>query len=302
MVRLLAFTERNILIYLKNKFQIFFSILSSLIALSLYFLFLRNVYTSSIIQALEKLPILIKKGDILLLSDFLIISATISLSTITIPYTVLQTMIEDKEKKIDFDIISSPLKRSEIILGYFFSAVITGFFISSLFTIISFIYMINISSYTIDISVLLKIMCLNCISTLSSTALIMVFMSFTKRLATATAIYGFFSAIIGFVVGAYMPLSYFPKKVQQLFLLLPQTQLTHMYKNIYTKKLLSKIAEDDKSKIATNFMDKIKGEYSIKINFFNKPLDNTTILIYVTVFFLISLSLSIFIYSKKYKK
>ena len=37
MVRLLAFTERNILIYLKNKFQIFFSILSSLIALCLLY-------------------------------------------------------------------------------------------------------------------------------------------------------------------------------------------------------------------------------------------------------------------------
>lgn len=302
MIRLISFTRRNLLIYLKNKFQIFFSILTSIIVIMLYLLFLKKSYTEPLISALNKMHLYILKNDISLLSDILIISSTVILSTITIPFTLLQTMISDKEAKIDYDIISSPLKRYEIILGYYFSAVVAGFFISSFFTILSFIYIIGIKSYAINLIVISKIIGLNLLASLSSSAIFMVLVSFINRLATASAIYGLFSAVIGFVIGAYMPLSTFSKKIQQLFLLLPQTQLTQMYKKIYSYTLLNKMSKDDRSALSTSFIKELKKAYSIEIDFFNKPLTNDKIIIYVSVFLVITLSLSIFIYHKKYKK
>ena len=110
MKRLLAFTQRNLMVYLKNKSSIFFSVLTSVIVLGLYLLFLRDNYTQPLIEVADQMSLGLSAKDISLLSDEVIIAATISLSTITIPVTVLQNVVNDKEKRIDYDILSSPLK------------------------------------------------------------------------------------------------------------------------------------------------------------------------------------------------
>ena len=171
------------MVYLKNKSSIFFSVLTSVIVLGLYLLFLRDNYTQPLIEVADQMSLGLSAKDISLLSDEVIIAATISLSTITIPVTVLQNVINDKEKRIDYDILSSPLKRWEIILGYFLSAVIASFALSSLLTTIAWIYLYFQADTAVNTRNMLQIYSLNLLSSLSSSALYMIVVSFIQRQA-----------------------------------------------------------------------------------------------------------------------
>ena len=302
MKRLLAFTQRNLMVYLKNKSSIFFSVLTSVIVLGLYLLFLRDNYTQPLIEVADQMSLGLSAKDISLLSDEVIIAATISLSTITIPVTVLQNVVNDKEKRIDYDILSSPLKRWEIILGYFLSAVIASFALSSLLTTIAWIYLYFQADTAVNTRNMLQIYSLNLLSSLSSSALYMIVVSFIQRQASFSSFYGLFSAMIGFIVGAYVPISQFPEMVQNIFLFVPQTLLTCLYRRLYTENLLDYLYQTTNHPAAAGFLNEMKRIFSIDVTFFSHDLTNEMILVYVLVLILLSLSIAIFIYAKRYKK
>lgn len=302
MKRLLAFTQRNLMVYLKNKSSIFFSVLTSVIVLGLYLLFLRDNYTQPLIEVADQMSLGLSAKDISLLSDEVIIAATISLSTITIPVTVLQNVINDKEKRIDYDILSSPLKRWEIILGYFLSAVIASFALSSLLTTIAWIYLYFQADTAVNTRNMLQIYSLNLLSSLSSSALYMIVVSFIQRQASFSSFFGLFSAMIGFIVGAYVPISQFPEMVQNIFLFVPQTLLTCLYRRLYTENLLDYLYQTTNHPAAAGFLNEMKRIFSIDVTFFSHDLTNEMILVYVLVLILLSLSIAIFIYAKRYKK
>lgn len=302
MKRLLAFTQRNLMVYLKNKSSIFFSVLTSVIVLGLYLLFLRDNYTQPLIEVADQMSLGLSAKDISLLSDEVIIAATISLSTITIPVTVLQNVVNDKEKRIDYDILSSPLKRWEIILGYFLSAVIASFVLSSLLTTIAWIYLYFQADTAVNTGNMLQIYGLNLLSSLSSSALYMIVVSFIQRQASFSSFYGLFSAMIGFIVGAYVPISQFPEMVQNIFLFVPQTLLTCLYRRLYTENLLDHLHQTTNHPAAAGFLNEMKRIFSIDVTFFGHDLTNEMILVYVLLLMLLSLSIAIFIYAKRYKK
>ena len=302
MKRLLAFTQRNLMVYLKNKSSIFFSVLTSVIVLGLYLLFLRDNYTQPLIEVADQMSLGLSAKDISLLSDEVIIAATISLSTITIPVTVLQNVINDKEKRIDYDILSSPLKRWEIILGYFLSAVIASFALSSLLTTIAWTYLYFQADTAVNTRNMLQIYSLNLLSSLSSSALYMIVVSFIQRQASFSSFFGLFSAMIGFIVGAYVPISQFPEMVQNIFLFVPQTLLTCLYRRLYTENLLDYLYQTTNHPAAAGFLNEMKRIFSIDVTFFGHDLTNEMILVYVLVLMLLSLSIAIFIYAKRYKK
>lgn len=302
MRRIYAFTKRNILVYLSNKAQIVFSLLTSIIVLALYLLFLKNTYTKPILDFIKGADMGIETGDVLLLTDSNIIGSCICLSTITIPITVLQTMVIDREERVDYDILASPLKRYEIVLGYFLSAVILSFLISSILSLVGFIYMYFKDESSIDVINILRVIFINLLSSLSSTSIFMIFLSFIKRQATLSGFYGLFSAIIGFVIGAYIPLSALPKKAARIFLYLPQTQLNVLYKRAFSDKIIENIGARAGNKFTLDFIKEYKESFGLSFDFLKKDLSNRFILTYVSLIILISLVLAIFIYKKRYKK
>lgn len=302
MRRIYSFTKRNTLVYLSNKAQIVFSLLTSIIVLVLYLLFLKNTYTKPIVDSIKGMNIGISAEDILLLTDSNIIASCICLSTITIPITVLQTMVIDREEKIDYDILASPLKRYEIVLGYFLSAVILSFIISSILSLVGFSYMYFKDKSSIDVINVLKVIFINLLASLSSTSIFMIFLSFIKRQATLSGFYGLFSAIIGFVVGAYIPLSALPKSAARIFLYLPQTQLNVLYKRGFSSIIIENIKLKADNKFALDFIQEYKESFGLSFDFLKIDLSNKFILIYVSLIILISLVLAMFIYKKRYKK
>lgn len=239
----LGLTKRNMLVFFTDKGTLFFSMLTPMIILLLYILFLKNSLLSSLQNAATGLENLVAAKDMAQFVNGLLLTGIISSALITIPYNALEIIVRDREDRVDLDMLSTPVKRFEIILSYFFAAVISAF----MQTMVVLAVGIGILSMSGDMYLtaldIAKLVGAVFLGTVSSTSVFMVVMMFFRSMGTCGAFMGILSAVSGFVIGAYMPLSQFNKGIQNVCNLVPATGITVLIRNYLTGGILRHMDE-----------------------------------------------------------
>ena len=239
----LGLTKRNMLVFFTDKGTLFFSMLTPMIILLLYILFLKNSLLSSLQNAATGLENLVAAKDMAQFVNGLLLTGIISSALITIPYNALEIIVRDREDRVDLDMLSTPVKRFEIILSYFCAAVISAF----MQTMVVLAVGIGILSMSGDMYLtaldIVKLVGAVFLGTVSSTSVFMVVMMFFKSMGTCGAFMGILSAVSGFVIGAYMPLSQFNKGIQYVCNLVPATGITVLIRNYLTGGILRHMDE-----------------------------------------------------------
>ena len=239
----LGLTKRNMLVFFTDKGTLFFSMLTPMIILLLYILFLKNSLLSSLKDAATGLENLVAAKDMAQFVNGLLLTGIISSALITIPYNALEIIVRDREDRVDLDMLSTPVKRFEIILSYFCAAVISAFMQAMVVLAVG----IGILSMSGDMYLtaldIVKLVGAVFLGTVSSTSVFMVVMMFFKSMGTCGAFMGILSAVSGFVIGAYMPLSQFNKGIQNVCNLVPATGITVLIRNYLTGGILRHMDE-----------------------------------------------------------
>ena len=239
----LGLTKRNMLVFFTDKGTLFFSMLTPMIILLLYILFLKNSLLSSLKDAATGLENLVAAKDMAQFVNGLLLTGIISSALITIPYNALEIIVRDREDRVDLDMLSTPVKRFEIILSYFCAAVISAFMQAMVVLAVG----IGILSMSGDMYLtaldIVKLVGAVFLGTVSSTSVFMVVMMFFKSMGTCGAFMGILSAVSGFVIGAYMPLSQFNKGIQNVCNLIPATGITVLIRNYLTGGILRHMDE-----------------------------------------------------------
>ncbi len=239
----LGLTKRNMLVFFTDKGTLFFSMLTPMIILLLYILFLKNSLLSSLQDAATGLENLVAAKDMAQFVNGLLLTGIISSALITIPYNALEIIVRDREDRVDLDMLSTPVKRFEIILSYFCAAVISAFMQAMVVLAVG----IGILSMSGDMYLtaldIVKLVGAVFLGTVSSTSVFMVVMMFFKSMGTCGAFMGILSAVSGFVIGAYMPLSQFNKGIQNVCNLVPATGITVLIRNYLTGGILRHMDE-----------------------------------------------------------
>jgi multidrug/hemolysin transport system permease protein len=298
----MGLTKRNMLVFFSNKGSVFFSMLTPLIILALYFLFLKGTYLSSMEGATESLGSLIDSKDIEQFVNGMLLTGIISTALLTIPYNALETIVKDREDKTYFDIIATPVKRSEIILSYFLAAAAAAFIqtIIVLFLGIALLKM-NGSMY-LEISDIAGLVGTVLLGTVSSTAIFMLIMMFFKSMSTCAAFMGILSAVSGFVIGAYIPLSEFNVHIRDFCNLVPATGISVLIRNFLTGGVVRHMDEGIGGLDNGAFVSGIQEIFSFNTSAFgqNWTLNQTGLyIIMVTVLFVVAIRV---IYPKIYNK
>lgn len=298
----IGLTRRNVKVYFKDVTSVIFSLLTSIIVFALYLLFLRSTFVDSIEGTMRGLENLINKDDLDMFVNALLLVGIIGSATITIPYNCLTTIVKDRERKVDFDILATPVKRWQVIVSYLTAAVISSFVMTSLIltaglAILSFMGDLHMTN--MNVLATYGIVFLGC---LSSSALFMIVVLFFKSSSAAGAFFGILSAAAGFVIGAYIPVSQFSSSVQTVCNVFPASQVCALLRNT----MLTGIADEMNNSIGGidngMFIDTLKESMTFNANVFGKALEVNTMCIYVMGFTLVSLAVMVFCYTKVYKK
>lgn len=220
--------KRNLLVFFKNKLVVFYSLLSVIIIIGLYILFLGDTITSNI----EDLP------NMRFVLDSWIMAGVIAVTTVTTLLTSLGTLIEDKENKIYKDFVASPIKRSYIVLGYISSS----FIISTMLTIFTFIfaeiYIVMYGGELLTPNAFMKVLLIILLNEVFSCFMCFLIVSSFKNVRAFSTALTIIGTLIGFLTGIYVPIGSLPSAVQTLIKIFPPSHVALLLRKVMTEQAM----------------------------------------------------------------
>ena len=302
---ILGFIKRNVLLFFKDWQSILFSLLTSIIVLVLYLLFLKGTFVSAIQSAMEQYPGLasmVPQKDIDMFANLFLLSGILGSAMISVPFSCITVLVKDRANKVDYDILATPMKRGQIIFAYFVSAVLTSILLNSIILAVGLIGIRMQGNMYLNISQVVKAFSIVALGSISASAIFMIIVLFFKTVSACEAFFGILSAASGFVIGAYIPISQFSNEVQTVCNLFPASQITIMLRNILLNGLLEHINTSLQGVDQGMFVLSLKEYFSFQAKLFNGYLDMNKMLEYILGVILFCIVTQIMIYSGSYKK
>ena len=302
---ILGLIKRNLLLFFKDWQSILFSLLTSIIVLVLYLLFLKGTFVSAMQSAMEQYPGLVSmiaEKDIDMFANLLLLTGILGSAMISVPFSCITTLVRDRANKVDYDILATPMKRGQIIFAYFVSAVLSSTLLTGFILAIGLVGISLQGDTHLNGIQLVKAFAVVALGSISASAIFMIVVLFFKSVSACEAFFGILSAASGFVIGAYIPISQFSNGVQTVCNLFPASQITIMLRNILLNGLLEHINISLAGVDQGMFVLSLKESFSFQAKLFNGYLDMNKMLGYILGVILFCIVAQIMIYSGSYKK
>ena len=261
MTGLLSLIKRNCKLFFKDKGMFISSLITPIILLVLYAMFLKNVYceffiVNSFIQLSEKIINATVGGQLC--------SSLLAVCCVTVSFCSNLLMVQDKVTAARRDLTVSPVKKSVMAIAYYFATVISTLIVCFVATGLCFLYLLKMGWYLslIDIlSILLDVVLLVLFGTaLSST--INIFLSTQGQMSAVGTI---ISAGYGFLCGAYMPISSFSEGLQKVLSFFPGTYGTALVRNHALRGAFEAMADEG---LPNEAVEMIKDSIDCNLYFF----------------------------------
>ena len=297
--------KRNLLLFFKDWQSILFSLLTSIIVLVLYLLFLKGTFVRAMQSAMEQYPGLasmVSEKDIDIFANLLLLTGILGSAMISVPFSCITTLVRDRANKVDYDILATPIKRGQIIFAYFVSAVLSSTLLTGIILTIGLVGIRMQGNIYLNASQVIKAFSIVALGSISASAIFMIIVLFFKTVSACEAFFGILSAASGFVIGAYIPISQFSNGVQTVCNLFPASQITIMLRNILLNGLLEHINTSLAGTDQGMFVLSLKEYFTFQAKLFNGYLDMNKMLEYILGVILFCTVAQIMIYSGSYKK
>ena len=301
----LGLTKRNLLLFFKDKQSILFSLLTSMIVLALYLLFLKDTFVSAMDSAINQFPglsSLIDENDKDMFANLILLTGILGSAMITVPYNCLITLVKDRENKVDYDILATPLKRGQIILSYFVSAAFSSVILTGIILAVGLTTICMHGDIYLGGIDILKAFGVVALGSISATSIFMIVVLFLKSVSASGAFFGLLSAVSGFIIGAYIPISQFSEAIQTVCNIFPASQITIVLRNVLINGLLEHMNTSLNGVDQGMFVTSIKELFSFKARLFDGFFDMSQMLVYIVVSIVICIVVQVLVYSKTYKK
>ena len=298
-------TRRNILVYFKDKQSVIFSLLTSMIVFALYLLFLKDTFVNSIDDVIGAVPLLedlIDPKDLDMMTSMILLTGILGSAMITVPFNCLSTVVGDKENNVDQDILATPIRRWQIVLAYFSAAAISAILMTWIILTAGLVILSFTGNVHMSAAAIAKAYLVTAFGCISSTALFMIVVQFFRSSSACGAFFGILSAVSGFVIGAYIPVSSFSDKVQTVCNLFPGSHVTILLRNVLMGGILDHIDEKIGGLDNGTFVSTIRDTFTFKARMFGSAMDSGRMVVYTTMLIAVCIAVMIVLYSKRYKK
>lgn len=226
-------TKRNILVYLRDKASVFFSFLSVIILLGVYLLFLKDLYKIDNIDAVSQKIFMIAH----------VMGGVLVIATITLSLGVIGNYVNDLDTKKINGYLVTPIKRYKLTLSYYLSTAILTIVLTLILFFIAFVFLGVASGYWYSFFSILKIVGMLILFSLISSSIMVFIASFIKSINALGGVSAVVGTLIGFVSGAYMPLTMLDVFTQTLAGILPFSHMTYYLRKVLLEPIIHLIPE-----------------------------------------------------------
>ncbi|MFW6298104.1 MAG: ABC transporter permease [Bacillota bacterium] len=273
--------KRHLLVFLRDRWSVFFSFLSVIIILLLYALFLMEMLRANLPEDL----IGSAEADYLIYSWLL--SGVLMVSTVTVPLGFLAVMIRDKDEAVSNDFFVAPLKRLNITLSYLIAAFTVTFILAVLnLALGQLIIYVNVQEL-LPATAFFKTLLITALSSALFTAMLYAMVSFIRSQNAHGTLSSIIGTLIGFVCGMYVPIGVFGKTVRSLLNALPFMQISALYRKVYMDEALQKVFGEN-----PDALESYNAFYGIDIDLFSSNLSETTLVVILILWTVLFTALS----------
>ena len=233
---MMYFVKRNMLCFFRDKGAVFFSLMSVLIVVMLYLLFLRNMLIDSIVSGVE----FASKEKLSNLVDAWVLSGILGIVAVSCSAGSLQSMVDDNLSGKRRDFIVTPMKPYEMAGGYVIATFFTGVVMSLITLAVALIYLFA-TGCPMDMSSVLLCVLLLIPSALSGSIILFALVSRIRSNGAFTGFFTVVSVLIGFLTGIYMPMGSMNPVMQTIGTLVPATHMAALFRQYMCSSALKDV-------------------------------------------------------------
>lgn len=292
--RLTYLTSRNIKLYFKDKITFLVSLITPLILLVLFVVFLKSTYEDSLLSITVGFNL-----DQKLIDAFTggwLFSSVLATSCITVAFCS-GMMVIDKINRANIDFLVSPVKKSTIQLSYVLANLFSTLIIAFVLLLIGLIYLACVGFYLTFVDFLLIVFNI-VITSLFGTILANIIWTFTRSQGVVSGVCTLVSALYGFICGAYMPIYTMGKGMQGFVSLLPGTYATVLFRQGFLNGVINEMGKT----LPNEMIDSIANGFDVKMSFFGHDVSTIGLILVITISTLVLLGIFLLINNLKKKK
>ncbi|MDD4189306.1 MAG: ABC transporter permease [Eubacteriales bacterium] len=278
--------KRNLMLFFRDKANVFFSMLSVLIIIGLYAFFLGDM----MVRNFSNLP------GAEFLANTWIMAGILTVTPVTTTLGALGIMIEDKVKIVR-DFQASPLKRSSLAISYISSA----FAISMILTLITLVlaeaYIVIKGGELLSILNLIKVLGLIVFATVSSSFMMFFTASYFKTVNSFGVASTVLGTMIGFLTGMYIPIGVLPGPIQTIIKIFPPSHTGLLFRRV----MMEQAEKISFAGVPQEAFENFRLEMGVMYKFGDFDLTPAMSIIYLSAITAIFFALSVWKISKKQK-
>ena len=238
----LTLTRRSITLFLRDRATVFFSFLSTLILIALYFLFIGKTYATEMEAAAGAF---LSTNSIYAMVYVQMMVGVLVLNSLSLSIGAFSTIAHDFESRRVDSFLLTPIKPSQLLLAYFSGGIIVSF-VLNVFTWILSIVIIGLAyGFWVSAGAALAVICVLVFASFVSCSLMMLFTALVKSSAAIGVFSGVSGTFFGFLCGIYMPYELLGGGIEKIGSVLPLTHITIWLKQIVLGNAFEKLALAD---------------------------------------------------------
>ena len=268
--------RRHCKVFLKDGMAVFFSLLAPLIVFMLYILFLGEIQADTVAGFFpEGMPV--PDDGVRAFVDSWMVAGVLGVACITVSFSANSVMVQDKCRGQIRDCLVSPVRKQMVTLAYFAFNFIVTVVIVTVVCLIAFVYLAATGRFMLSAGEAFAVIGTILFSSLSSTLFSVLVCALFRTEGALSGFVGIVSAAIGFLIGAYMPMSAFPDGVEYVAALLPGTHSAGLFRNF----LMSGALENLTAGLPQAAHDGIAGAFSMEIDLFGANVGTDIMAVYI---------------------
>ena len=230
-------TKRMILLFFRDKMNVFFSLLATLIIIMLYVLFLGNMIRQTLESAMGFSSDLIG-----LAAASVMLSGMIAVTSTSACMGALGVAVADRQDA-GKDFHTSPLARWKISLGYITGAGIVGLLMTLIALVLVTAYLLTQGGSLPTLTGMGQLFITVILSSLCANSMMYFVIMFIKTENAYSSFVSVTSTLMGFVMGIYIPIGVFPESIQWVSKLFPMSHAAAMFRQVIADSELSRLFE-----------------------------------------------------------
>lgn len=241
MTSIAILTGRNLRLFFRDRAGVFFSLLSALILIALYALFLGNLQVDNLTERFPNA----QSSDIHWFVNAWVFAGITMITTLTTALAALTVFVDDRASGRFSDYLVSPIRRVELILGYLLSSFLISLTMTLIVLVVGQVYLLTQGSPMMTVSEAAQTLGYVVLSSLAFAALSSFVVTFLRSSGAFAALSTVVGTVIGFLAGAYIPVGTLPDAIVNGINALPFAQSAMLIRTPMTAQALSALAGDE---------------------------------------------------------